>query len=444
MYKKFKYISLNPPLFLTLGFGIMILIGGILLNLPFVSKSGESVGFINALFTASSASCVTGLVVVNTAEYWNIAGQLIILFLIQIGGLGIMTLATLFPIIMSKKIGLTSRQIIREQLNVETMSGMVKLLKYVIYFTLTVELIGAVLMSSVFIPRYGVNTGIWYSIFHSISAFCNAGFDVLGTSIVPFKNNIIINIAIMLLIIIGGLGFQVTAELYQKKSIKNLHVHSKIVLLMSFILIVGGALGFLLLERSNGATIGNENTFNKVLQSLFQSVVARTAGFNSVDLSKIRESSVVLLIMLMFIGGSPGSTAGGLKTTTFGVLFISMISTIRGEQKAVVFKKTIPTGIILKSLAIVMISISLVILISFALTISEEFVFIDIFYEVVSAYATVGVSRGITPFLSDIGKIIITITMYIGRIGPLTMAYAFGKKKRTSKIEYPDESISVG
>ncbi len=444
MYKKFKYISLNPPLFLTLGFGIMILIGGILLNLPFVSKSGESVGFINALFTASSASCVTGLVVVNTAEYWNIAGQLIILFLIQIGGLGIMTLATLFPIIMSKKIGLTSRQIIREQLNVETMSGMVKLLKYVIYFTLTVELIGAVLMSSVFIPRYGVNTGIWYSIFHSISAFCNAGFDVLGTSIVPFKNNIIINIAIMLLIIIGGLGFQVTAELYQKKSIKNLHVHSKIVLLMSFILIVGGALGFLLLERSNGATIGNETTFNKVLQSLFQSVVARTAGFNSVDLSKIRESSVVLLIMLMFIGGSPGSTAGGLKTTTFGVLFISMISTIRGEQKAVVFKKTIPTGIILKSLAIVMISISLVILISFALTISEEFVFIDIFYEVVSAYATVGVSRGITPFLSDIGKIIITITMYIGRIGPLTMAYAFGKKKRTSKIEYPDESISVG
>lgn len=444
MYKKFKYISLNPPLFLTLGFGIMILIGGILLNLPFVSKSGESVGFINALFTASSASCVTGLVVVNTAEYWNIGGQLIILFLIQIGGLGIMTLATLFPIIMSKKIGLTSRQIIREQLNVETMSGMVKLLKYVIYFTLTVELIGAVLMSSVFIPRYGVNTGIWYSIFHSISAFCNAGFDVLGTSIVPFKNNIIINIAIMLLIIIGGLGFQVTAELYQKKSIKNLHVHSKIVLLMSFILIVGGALGFLLLERSNGATIGNENTFNKVLQSLFQSVVARTAGFNSVDLSKIRESSVVLLIMLMFIGGSPGSTAGGLKTTTFGVLFISMISTIRGEQKAVVFKKSIPTGIILKSLAIVMISISLVILISFALTISEEFVFIDIFYEVVSAYATVGVSRGITPFLSDIGKIIITITMYIGRIGPLTMAYAFGKKKRTSKIEYPDESISVG
>lgn len=444
MYKNFKYISLNPPLFLTLGFGIMILIGGILLNLPFVSKSGESVGFINALFTASSASCVTGLVVVNTAEYWNIGGQLIILFLIQIGGLGIMTLATLFPIIMSKKIGLTSRQIIREQLNVETMSGMVKLLKYVIYFTLTVELIGAVLMSSVFIPRYGVNTGIWYSIFHSISAFCNAGFDVLGTSIVPFKNNIIINIAIMLLIIIGGLGFQVTAELYQKKSIKNLHVHSKIVLLMSFILIVGGALGFLLLERSNGATIGNENTFNKVLQSLFQSVVARTAGFNSVDLSKIRESSVVLLIMLMFIGGSPGSTAGGLKTTTFGVLFISMISTIRGEQKAVVFKKSIPTGIILKSLAIVMISISLVILISFALTISEEFVFIDIFYEVVSAYATVGVSRGITPFLSDIGKIIITITMYIGRIGPLTMAYAFGKKKRTSKIEYPDESISVG
>lgn len=444
MIKRINQIYLNPPLFLTLGFGIMIFIGACLLNLPIMSKSGESVGFINALFTAASASCVTGLVVVNTGEYWNFAGQLVIIFLIQVGGLGIMTLATLFPIILRRRIGLTSRQIIREQLNVETMSGMVKLLKYVIFFTLTVECIGAILMSTVFIPKYGLKTGIWYSIFHAISAFCNAGFDVLGTSIVPFKNNFIINITIMLLIIIGGLGFQVTSELYNKKSLKNLSVHAKLVLVMSCLLIFGGGLGFMLLEFSNMSTIGDQNTYGKMIQSLFQSVVARTAGFNSVDLSKIRDSSVFLLIMLMFIGGSPGSTAGGLKTTTFGVLFSSMISAIRGEENSVIFKKAVPKSIILKSLAIVMISMLLVILISFTLTITEEFEFLDILYEVVSAYATVGVTRGITSDLSNIGKLIITLTMYIGRIGPLTMAFAFGKKKRASKIEYPDANISVG
>ncbi len=445
MRKKLDQIYLNPPLFLTLGFGIMILMGAFILNLPIMSRSGESIGFMNALFTAASASCVTGLIVVNTAEFWNFAGQLVILFLIQVGGLGIMTLATLFPIIMRKKIGLTSRQIIREQLNVETMSGMVKLLKYVMFFTLAVELLGAILMALVFVPDYGMKRGLWYSIFHSISAFCNAGFDVLGNSMVPYKNNFIINVDILLLVIIGGLGFQVTSELLRKKSLTNLSVHGKLVLSISTLLVFGGGIVFFLLEMSNTNTLANQSLYSQGIQALFQSVVARTAGFNSVDLSRIRESSVIFLIILMFVGGSPGSTAGGLKTTTFGVLFMSMISSIRGSEDTVIFKKKIPQSIVIKSLAIVMISMLLIVSISFILTVTDSnFKYLDILYEVVSAYATVGASRGITADLSVVGKLIITITMFIGRIGPLTMAYAFGKRKKQSKIEHPEANISVG
>lgn len=442
--KKFKDITLNPPLVLTIGFGVLILIGSLLLNLRFFTKSGESIGYINALFTAGSASCVTGLTVVNTAEYWNFWGHLVIITLIQIGGLGIMTLAILFPMVMRKRIGLTTRQIIREQLNVETLSGMVKLLKYVILFTFTLEIIGAIIMSMEFVPIYGMKKGIWFSIFHSISAFCNAGFDITGDSIVPFQNSLPINVSIISLVVIGGLGFQVSSELISKKSIKKMSVHDKLVLTMTGVLIVGGAVIFYLIENTNPSTLKGQETFPKIIQSLFQSVITRTAGFYSIDTGRIKDTSAVLMIILMFIGGSPGSTAGGLKTTTFGVLLASMIATIRGHESVVIFKKRIPNSVILKALALVMISIFLVIGISFILTITEEYTFLDILFEVTSAYATVGLTRGITTGLSDIGKLIITFTMYIGRIGPLTMAFAFGKGSKGSKLNYPDANISVG
>ncbi len=442
--KKFRDITLNPPLVLTIGFGILILVGSILLNMGFFTKSGESIGYINALFTAGSASCVTGLTVVNTAEHWNFWGHLVIIILIQIGGLGIMTLAILFPIIMRKRIGLTTRQIIREQLNVETLSGMVKLLKYVLFFTLTLEIIGAMIMAMEFVPLYGIEKGMWFSIFHSISAFCNAGFDITGDSMAPFRNSLPINVAIISLVVIGGLGFQVSSELINKRSIKKLSVHDKLVLIMTGILIVSGTLIFFLIENSNPETLQGEGFYSKSIQSLFQSVITRTAGFYSVDTSKIRDTSAVLMIILMFIGGSPGSTAGGLKTTTFGVLLASMIATIRGHENVVIFKKRIPNAVILKALALVMISMFLIIGISFVLTITETHSFLDILFEVTSAYATVGLSRGITTGLSDIGKLIITLTMYIGRIGPLTMAFAFGKESKNTKLEYPDANINVG
>lgn len=444
LFQKFKDIPLNPPLFLTIGFGILILTGGVLLNLPFMTKSGESIGLINALFTAASAACVTGLIVVNTAGYWSFWGQLVIITLIQIGGLGIMTLATIFPIVMRRRIGLASRQIIKEQLNVETMTGMVKLLKYVIIFTFSIEVVAALILSTRFIPAYGAEMGIWASIFHSISAFCNAGFDITGNSIIPFHNDFIINFTIMALIVIGGLGFMVIQELLKEKHLRNLSVHTKIVLIVSAILIVGGAAIFFVLEYSNPETLKGQSLYTQILESFFQSVVTRTAGFNSVDIAGIRDTSAFLMIILMFIGGSPGSTAGGLKTTTFGILFLSMVSVIRGDEETVLFHKHINNKTVIKALALVMISLMIVIGMSFLLTITEPFNFLDILFEVVSAYATVGLTRGITPGLSDFAKLMITFTMYMGRVGPLTMAFAIGKKAEVTKLRYPEANISVG
>ncbi|MDO5027798.1 MAG: TrkH family potassium uptake protein [Bacillota bacterium] len=444
MLEKIRSISLNPPLVLTLGFALIIFIGACLLSLGIFTRSGQSIGFLNALFTAASATCVTGLVVVNTLEYWNLAGQILILTLIQIGGLGIMTLATLFPLVMRKRIGLTSRQIIREQLNVESFSGLVKLLRYVLYFSLAVEAIGALFLAIVFVPDFGLKLGLWRSIFHSVSAFCNAGFDIMGNSMVDYRSDIIVNFTIMTLVIVGGLGFGVNAEIFSKKKRKSFSTHGKLVLTTSLVLTVLGALVFFVIEYNNIYSLGSENLGTKSLVSLFQSVVARTAGFNSLNLGAIRDSSAVLMLMLMFVGGSPGSTAGGLKTTTFGVLFAATISVIRGEESVRIFRKKVPTETVLKSLALVIISIVIVVGFSFLLSLTEDFAYIDILYEVVSAYATVGVTRGLTGDLSNFGKLLIILTMYMGRIGPLTMAFAFGKKQKKSKLEYPDANIAVG
>lgn len=444
MIKSIRKISLNPPLVLALGFLLLILLGSLLLNLAIFTRSGSSPGYINALFTAGSASCVTGLVVLNTAEEWNTGGQVLILVLIQIGGLGIMTFATLLPLILRQRIGLSSRIIISEQLNVDSLQGIVQYLRYIIRFTLLVEALGALLLSLVFIPDVGLTRGIWMSVFHSVSAFCNAGFDIIGDSIIPYKTNVLVNFTIMALTIIGGLGFLVNAELIEKRSFSALSVHAKLVLLMSGILILAGTLGFFLIEASNPLTFKEVGLGQALMDSLFASVVARTSGFSSLDLGLLRDSSCILMVILMFIGGSPGSTAGGLKTTTFGVLFASTISTIRGDEGVKIFNKKVPSQTLRKALALVTVSIFLVTLVSFLLTLVEPYNYIDIFFEVVSAYATVGVSRGITPGLTDFAKVIITATMYLGRVGPLTMAFAFGRKKKTSSLDYPEANISVG
>lgn len=437
-------ITSNPPLYLTLGFAILILMGGCILSLPIFTRSGKFTNLIDSIFVAASASCVTGLTTVNTAEHWNSYGHLLILFLIQIGGLGVMTLATLFPLLLRKKIGLKSRQILKEQLNIDTLQGIMKLFKYVLVFTFFVEFLGAILLSLRFVPIFGMAKGLWYSIFHSVSAFCNAGFDLLGDSIYPYRNDNLINITLMSLVVIGGLGFMVTAEIFRKKSFEKLSTHAKLVLIISASLIVIGTLAFYLIESQVGGVLYKEGFKNSIMQSAFQSISARTAGFYSVKLNQMHDTSVLLLIILMVIGGSPGSTAGGLKTTTFGVLILSTISIFKQEDEVTIFKKHIEPKIIRKALAIIMVYLGLIFIVIFILSLSENFKVIDISYEVSSAFATVGASRGITGDLSTLGKILITISMYLGRIGPMTMAYSIGLKSKTKYIRYPEANISIG
>lgn len=442
--KNIKKLELNPPRVLALGFGILILIGAILLNLPIATKNGESIGFLNSLFTSASAVCVTGLVVVNTAEYWSLFGQLVILILIQMGGLGFMTMATIVALLVGKKITLKERLIIKEQLNQETISGLVKLTKYVIVSTFVIEGLGAILLSTRFIPKYGTSKGIWFSIFHAISAFCNAGFDLIGNSMIPFVDDFIVNITISLLVIIGGLGFSVYIDISRSRTFKKLHLHSKLVLTVTMILILMGMIIFYLIEQNNPDTLLNLTEGEKFLSAFFQSVITRTAGFNSVDISMLRDTTAFIMIILMFIGGSPGSTAGGIKTTTFGTIILATLSVIKGDKDVVVFKKRLNQGIINRSLAIASIGLALILVVSIILTITEDLTFLDLLFETTSAFGTVGLSRGITPNLTDFGKVIITLTMYIGRLGALTMAFVFGQDKNQYRYRYAEGNIMVG
>lgn len=436
-------ISLNPPLVLSLGFAILISVGGILLSLPFFTNSGQATDLIDSFFVAASASCVTGLTPVNTLEHWNTYGHVLLIILIQIGGLGVMSLASIIPLILGKKIGMKSRQILKEQLNVESLEGMIVLFKYVLIFSFGTEILGAILLSIRFVPLYGLGQGLWISIFHSISAFCNAGFDILGDSIYPLRDDVLVNFTLSFLIIVGGLGFVVTSELFRRRSFKNISTHSKLVLMITAILLTLGTVLFYFLE-SRGGVLQGESLKGSILESFFQSVVARTAGFYSVDLSKIKDSTAIMLMGLMFVGGSPGSTAGGIKTTTLGVLVLSTAAVIRGENEPVVFGRHIGTDIIRKALAIFLVSFGIVLSVSFILTITENAGLVDIMYETVSALATVGASKGLTADLSRVGKILITICMYLGRLGPMTMAFAFGMKVKKSPIRYPESFISIG
>lgn len=436
--------SEKPPLILTMGFLILITIGGLILSTPFVTKSGQSTNIVDAFFVAASASCVTGLTPVNTAEHWNTFGQVIILFLIQIGGLGVMSLASLIPLILNKKIGLKSRLILKEQLNTENMAGVLKLFKYVLFFTLVVEGLGALFLAIRFVPSYGFGKGLWYAIFHSISAFCNAGFDIMGDSIYPLRHDYLVNITLMALIAIGGLGFMVTSEIYNKRELKHLSTHSKLVLITNLCLILVGGLGFFILETIKNGMVANETLGHGLLISFFQSVSARTAGFYSLDLGQIKDSTAILLMNLMFIGGSPGSTAGGLKTTTFVVLILALFSVVKSQKEPIVFKRSISNETIKKALAIVMVSMFLHVAVVFVLSILNNFDFIEVLFETVSAFGTVGTTMGITDKLTSISKVIIAFCMYLGRIGPMTMALSFGLKSDDRLIRYPEAFISIG
>ncbi|SHG91412.1 trk system potassium uptake protein TrkH [Anaerosphaera aminiphila DSM 21120] len=446
MKAKILNLSKNPPLLLCLSFAGVILFGALLLNLPIASNNGNSIGFVDALFTSSSATGVNGLVVVNTAEYWTLFGKVVILLLIQIGGLGTMVAFSLLAMLFRKKIGVKERLLISEQLSSGSMSGVVKLSKYVISVSFAIEFVGALLLMTRFIPDYGVKKGIWYSVFHSISAFCNAGFDITGDSMASYSTDLIVSGTIMALVILGGLGFVVYLDMFKKRQFRKFSVHTKIVLVMTISLLLIGTVFIFILESSNPETIQNYSFGEKLLISAFQSTITRTAGFYSVDIGKLRDSTAFLMIILMFIGGSSASTAGGLKTTTIGVIIFSTISMVRGQREAVAFKKTIPVNIVLKCLSMIFICLSLVIVIAFSLSIIEtgKFDFEDILFETTSAFGTVGLTRGITDKLTDLSKLLISLTMFMGRVGPTTLAIGLMRKKKTSNIKYSEGNVIVG
>ncbi|BCJ88090.1 TrkH family potassium uptake protein [Effusibacillus dendaii] len=439
---------MTPARILTVGFASLIFLGAFLLSLPIASKTGQGLNFMNALFTATSAACVTGLVVVDTLTQFSLFGQIVILSLIQIGGLGFMTVATFIIIFTGRRIGLRERLVIQEALNVNSLEGVIRLVRNIVLITMGIELVCAAILAFRFSYDMPTVRAIYYGVFHAISSFCNAGFDLFGDfrSLTGYVNDPIVNIVIMVLIILGGLGFTVMVDLWRVPKGERLSVHSKLVLLTTAGLLVFGAIGYLLLEMNNPKTLGTLGWGDKLLASLFASTTARTAGYATIDYGSLSDSSLLWTILLMFIGGSPGSTAGGIKTVTTIVILLYVWSVITGKDSTVVFHKRIDPKTIYKSFIITVISAILLIAVTFALTISEHHIaFIRLLFEATSAFGTVGLSTNLTPELSPFGKLLITVMMYIGRVGPLTLTLALtARGQDKALIKYPEEKLFVG
>ncbi len=449
-----KKISLSTTHIILISFLIVIFIGSILLTLPISSKNGDTVKYIDALFTATTSTCVTGLVTVPTYSTWSIFGQIVILILIQIGGLGVVAFMSAFMIVINKKLKLKDYQLIQDAFNLNTMSGLIQFIKHVFIGTLLIELIGAILYMFVFIPDHGIK-GVWISIFNSVSAFCNAGMDIIGeVSLCDYATNPLVNITTSLLIILGGLGFivwwdvlRVLKQFKNKKfkCFKSLTLHSKIVISSTLVLIFGGGLLVFLFEYSNVNTIANLNIFDKLQISMFQSITTRTAGFATIPQEYLTDQSVIVCLILMFIGGSPVGTAGGIKTITAISLIAIAIASIRNKKEVVLFNRNLSSEITRKAVAVTAMSFMIVIISTILLSLSIDRSIVDVLYETVSATATVGLSRNLTPSLNTIGKIIIIITMYLGRVGPISLAIAFkSKKESTNMILNPTEEVSIG
>ena len=449
-----KKKSLSTTQIILLSFLIAILVGSALLSLPISSATGEAVPYIDALFTATTSTCVTGLVTLPTVSTWSVFGQIVILILIQIGGLGIITIMTGLMMLINRKLGIGDRLLLQDAFNLNTMSGLIKFVRNVLFGTLIVEGIGALLYMFVFVPDFGAR-GIWISVFTSVSAFCNAGIDIMAeNSLCNYATNPLINIVTSLLIILGGLGYIVwwdvlrvlkTRSPKNRKVFRHLTLHSKIAITATLVLIFLGAALIFSFEYSNPLTIGNMSLFEKIEVSLFQSVTTRTAGFASIPQENLTNASSLVSILLMLIGGSPVGTAGGMKTVTIAVLFCSAVATIRGKDHTSIFGRSISSESIRKAVAVSVSFLSIFVISTMALLASNDGSMLDIIYETVSATATVGLSRNFTAGLNLFGKIIIIFTMYFGRVGPISLAIALGSKSEGQNlISEPTEEISIG
>ena len=452
--KKRNGFVLSTTQMIMLTFLLTILIGSVLLSLPISAADGKAVSYIDALFTATSATCVTGLVTLPTFSAWSGFGQVVLLLLIQVGGLGIITMMSGFMILLNRKISLKDSQLIQDAFNLNTLFDLRGFVKKVILGTLLVEGVGALLCMAVFVPDFGAR-GIWISVFHAVSAFCNAGIDVFAAdSLCQYATSPLLNTITSLLIVLGGLGYIVWWDLLRVlKDIKRqrgkwfsrLTLHSKIALSMTAMLIVVGAALILVLEYDNPLTIGNLSLFDKIQVSFFQSVTTRTAGFATVPQQNLRASTALVSLLLMFIGGSPVGTAGGIKTVTLAVLAATAFSAIRNRNEACVFHRNLSGRAIRKAIAVTGMSFLIVFVSTLLMTIACDAPLLDVMYETVSATATVGLSRNLTSVLDTLGKLILTFTMYLGRVGPISLALAVNMKKAgQNMIKNPTEEISVG
>ncbi|MEW6227952.1 MAG: TrkH family potassium uptake protein [Bacillota bacterium] len=438
--------ALSPAQVLVAGFAALILVGGVLLALPVSSRDGEALPFLNALFTSTSAVCVTGLVVVDTYDQYSLFGQIVILCLIQTGGLGIMTVSTLIFLVLGRRVTLRSRLIIQEAMNQLTLEGMVRLIRKVLLVTVIVEGVGAALLAIRWSFDMNIGRAVYYGIFHAVSGFCNAGFDLFGgfRSLIGYRGDIWVNLVMTSLIIIGGLGFTVVSEVFAHRKGCRYSLHTRIVLATTALLIISGTVVIFLLELHNPATLGQLGPVQKVLGAYFQAVTPRTAGFSTLPIGELRSATLLFMIILMFVGASPGSTGGGIKTATFATLLLAVRSVVKGKEDVEAFERRIPHRVVYRALAVSMISLALVIAVTMALSIVRQDGLLPVLFEATSAFGTVGLSMGITPTLSAIGKILVICTMFAGRVGPLTVTAAIASRQHANAVRYPEERVMVG
>lgn len=436
--------SLTPYQILVAGFAGLILAGALLLTTPWASQTGEGTNFLDALFTATSAVCVTGLVVVDTGTHYSLFGQIVIILLIQFGGLGVMTVSTMLAVLLGKKILLRERLLLQEATNQLELSGVVRLTLYIIKVTLLVEFIGGTLLAMRWYQDFGAK-GIYYGYWHGVSAFCNAGFDLFGgfKSITEYVGDATVVFTLAGLIIVGGIGFTVIADVWSHRSFSRLSLHGKLAVAVTALLIILGTVLIIAFETGDKVFSGLSPTA-KFLAGFFQSVSARTAGFNSVDIGGLREGTLLIIIILMYIGASPSSTGGGIKTTTAGIIAASVLCFIRGKKEVELFHRRVADVAIAKAVAVAMISASLIIVVTLVMTLTEQAPLINILFEVTSAFGTVGLSTGITPNLSAAGKMLIIFTMFAGRVGTLTLVLSLALKKQNGKLQYPEGKVIIG
>lgn len=451
---KKSYFKLSTSQFILLGFLSVILLGSILLALPISAADGKAVPYLDALFTATTSTCVTGLVTLPTVTSWSVFGQVVILMLIQVGGLGIVTIISGFMMMFRRKIGMADRLLIQDAFNLNTLSGLVRFVKKVFFGTVIVEVVGALLYMIVFIPDFGIK-GIWISVFNSVSAFCNAGLDIISeNSLCDYTLNPLVNFVTAALIILGGLGYIVWWDIIRVMAIKrhkkisfwkSISLHSKIAVSMTIILIAIGTVCVLIFEYSNPETLGGYSFSKKLMMAFFQSVTTRTAGFATIPQQNLTNPSSLVSILLMFIGGSPVGTAGGIKTVTVAVMISTAVSVIKNKNDVNIFNRKLTEAAIRKAAAVTGVSFLIAFLSAVMLSAVTKASALDIIYECVSATATVGLSRNLTSYLNEWGKIIIIATMYFGRVGPISLAFALsGRRKNENIVKNPTEEISVG